>query len=232
MPHTCEAGVGGCAANPPPVQRPSIVGAVASLAFTALAVTGCASHSAQEPVAADTVNPTMVAAGVARIQWGLQDADLNIRQMDGLDAVGPSETSCAHGLPSGRVLYFDLNWRGVVNKQTVDGITLTILGPDGAALTVAEPDGRCVPLRDYRIDALPPLNGEQYVLQLIGLRGPAQRGPVRLAVVFDGHRESLRLVPACTPNQGQDAGLSCPIDPVSFDENSAYSVRWDLNQFR
>ena len=206
---------------------------MASLAAGALALTGCASHSAEEPAAAVTDSPTLVAAGVARIQWdGIQDADLNIRQMDGLDAVDGSQTTCAHGLPSGRALYFDLNWRGIRNMKPVDGVTLTILGPNGDPLTVAEPDGRCAELRDYRIDELPPLDGEQFVLQLIGQRGPRQRGPVRLTVVFDGHRESLRMVPACTPDKGQDAAHACPVDPVGFDEDSGYSVRWDLNQLR
>ena len=201
---------------------------LAGCVAAAIALVGCASHRSEEPAAA-TDNSTLVAAGVARIQWGAsQDADLNIRQMSGLDAVGASQTSCAKGLAGRRALYFDLNWSGVVNKRAVAGVTLTILGPNGDALTVAEPDGRCVSLRDYRIDPLPPLDGEQFVLQLLGASGPARRGPVRLTVLFNGHRESLRLAPACAPGLGQDAARTCAVDPVTFDEGSGYSVRWQL----
>jgi len=226
--HTCPAGVGALTANPRSVRRPSTAGLTAGFVAATVALVGCASHRSEEPAAA-TDTSDLVAAGVARIQWdATQDADLNIRQMSGLDAVGASQTSCANGLAGGRALYFDLNWAGVVNKRAVAGVTLTILGPNGDALTVAEPDGRCVPLRDYRIDPLPPLDGEQYVLQLLGVSGPERRGPIRLTVLFNGHRESLRLTPACTPDRGQDAARTCTLDPVTFDEGSGYSVRWQL----
>jgi hypothetical protein len=210
------------------VERPSTGVIVAGFVAVAIGLVGCAAHPSEDRAAA-TDTSTLVAAGIARIQWNAnQDADLNIRQMSGLDAVDASQTSCAKGLIGGRALYFDLNWRGVVNRKRVAGVTLTMLGPNGDALTVAEPDGRCVPLRDYRIDPLPPLDGEQLVLQLLGANVPTRRGPIRLTVLFNGHRESLRLAPACAPDGGQDAARTCAIDPVSFDEGSGYSVRWSL----
>ena len=197
-------------------------------ALAAVAVGGCASRPTDRSAAiVDT--STLVAAGVARVHWDVtQQADLNIRQMSGLDAVDPSQTSCARRLAGRTVLFFDLNWRGVVNKRTVAGITLTMLGPNGEALTVAEPDGRCVPMRDYRIDALPPLDGEQFVLQLLGISGRPRRVPTRLTVLFNGHRETLLLAPACAPDRGQTAARTCTLDPVSFDEGSGYSVHWNL----
>jgi hypothetical protein len=204
----------------------STLGIVAGIVSVLVSTGACASRPAEQSAASSDTS-TLIAAGVARIHWGgNQAADLNIRQMTGLDAGVPTQTSCDRRLGSRRVLYFDLNWRSVVNERPVGRVTLTVLRPDGDVLTVAEPDGRCLPMRNYRIDPLPPLDGEQFVLQLLDVVGRSYRGGMRLTVVFNGRRESLRLVPACPPDRGQTAARTCTIDPVSFDEGSGYSVHW------
>ena len=192
-------------------------------------LTDCnASAPAPDPV--NTDSSQLVAAGVARVQWdsGAHLADLNITQWTGLDAMIPSETRCRGWSTSGHPLFFDLNWRAVRNKTPVAGVTLSMSTTDGRPLMIAPPQTGCVPMSNYRIDPLPPLDGEQFVLQLFTSSAEATDGMLELVITFNGHREVLPLYPACTPDKGQGPSRTCTIDPVSFDEGAPYSQHWNI----
>jgi hypothetical protein len=141
--------------------------------------------------------------------------------MTGMDAVFPGPPARCVTASLGRHLaYYDLNWRSVKNDTALPAVSLSLATPAGVPLVAQLPDGTCRTMKNYRVEALPANNGEQYVLQLFSARS---RQLTSLTAQVDGTPSRVPLVPTCG-NRLQPDSMSCTVDPIGYDSGAPYTA--------